>query len=158
MLARRTSEAAELQDQKKKTYQTLLEAQTESKISMTEKKHLQAKLNDADAELTALKKKGSMDAARVKQLERDREEEEHKASKMKTDLLQKEREVDRAQETIRALQEAHKKATERCADQARQLEALQGQIVGLRKELELSMTRETLDRKEREEVQSDEID
>ena len=151
-VARQSTELDKLEDQKKKVQQSFLEAQTESKISVTEKKHFQSQIAELESELLNKRKRVVHLEGMLVEFEKDKEELEARSDKLSVEVQSREKELSRCQELINALQEAHKKALDRSNHLNQQLDTLKQQNAALRREIEITLEREANERRDRTDV------
>jgi hypothetical protein len=81
-------------------------------------------------------------------------EDEAKVTKLKVELQAKERELERCQEVVSALQDAHRKAHDRALLLSSQLESYKQHASSLRRELESNLERESAERRDRRDVRT----
>lgn len=86
-------------------YKEFLEVKTTAQISQTETKHLRVMLEESTTDAREHRRRSMSLEDRVRIMQQELDENEEKISQLKTELQAKDRELERAHETVRSLQD-----------------------------------------------------
>jgi len=151
-LKRKTGEIAGLEDEKRVLGQRLREVQAYGDTLGSDLQAAQNRIRMLEAELAQRADVTARLEQNVLRFEQQRQHDEETIRQTTSELQRKERELGSCQELIKALTEAHQRATERAAELEGQLTTLHAHIQSLKRELISSAERDEFERRDREEV------